>query len=221
MHVANKSQKNLSFSETIINKRYLFSLLSFIFLTVLLYFGIGRPDLLQPQLHQKKLELPYIQSLKAKKDVDKDAELLSLYKNLKMTLVKRPNDIRGYSLLVQTCLTLNRYSEARLAQEKVLSLKNKSSNLDDYILLLDTYFIAAGGRFSIEASKTLDKIKHEYALNENIRFFTAIEHIERKEYQSAINVYKKLKNKNTLKKEKLFLLKNKLENLGIPTEQKN
>ena len=138
-----------------------------------------------------------------------------------MTLVKRPNDIRGYSLLVKTCLTLNKYSEARLAQEKVLSLKNKSSNLDDYILLLDTYFIAAGGRFSIEASKILNRIKNEYALNETIHFFTALEHIERKEYPSAINVYKKLKHKNTLKKEKLILLKNKLENLGIPIEQKN
>ena len=221
MQVGKQSQKNLSFSETIINKRYLFSLLSFIFLTVLLYFCLGRPDLLQPQLQQKKLELPYIQSLKAKKDGDGNAELLSLYKKLKMTLVKRPNDVRGYSLLVKTCLTLNKYSEARLAQEKVLSLKNKSSNLDDYILLLDTYFIAAGGRFSIEASKILNRIKNEYALNENIHFFIALEHIERKEYPSAINVYKKLKNKNTLKKEKLTLLKNKLENLGIPIEQKN
>ena len=216
MRVANKSQKNLSFSETIINKRFLISLLSFIFLTVLLYFGLGRPDLLKPQLQQKKLELPYIQSLQAKKDVDGNAELLSLYKKLKMTLVKRPNDIRGYSLLVKTCLTLNKYSEARLAQEKVLSLKNKSSNLDDYILLLDTYFIAAGGRFSIEASKILNRMRYEYASNENIRFFTALEHIERKEYQSAISVYKQLKNKNTLKKEKLILLKNKLENLGLP-----
>ena len=221
MQVAKQSQKNLSFSETIINKRYLFSLLSFIFLTVLLYFCLGRPDLLQPQLQQKKLELPHIQSLQAEKDGDENAELLSLYKKLKMTLVKRPNDIRGYSLLVKTCLTLNKYSEARLAQEKVLSLKNKSSNLDDYILLLDTYFIAAGGRFSIEASKILNRIKNEYALNENIYFFIALEHIERKEYPSAINVYKKLENKNTLKKEKLFLLKNKLENLGIPLEQKN
>ena len=221
MQVGKQSQKNLSFSETIINKRYLFSLLSFIFLTVLLYFCLGRPDLLQPQLQQKKLELPHIQSLQAKKDADGNAELLSLYKKLKMTLVKRPNDIRGYSLLVKTCLTLNKYSEARLAQEKVLSLKNKSSNLDDYILLLDTYFIAAGGRFSIEASKILNRIKNEYALNENIYFFIALEHIERKEYPSAINVYKKLENKNTLKKEKLFLLKNKLENLGIPLEQKN
>jgi hypothetical protein len=55
MRVANKSQKNPSFSETIINKRFLISLLSFIFLTVLLYSGLGRPDLLQPQLQQKKI----------------------------------------------------------------------------------------------------------------------------------------------------------------------
>ena len=221
INVANKSQKNLSISDTLINTRYLLSLLSFIFLTVLLYFGLGRPDLLQPQLQQKKLELPYMQSLQVKENADGNAELLILYKKLKMTLLKRPNDIRGYSLLVKTCLTLNKYSEARLAQEKVLSLKNKSSNLDDYILLLDTYFIAAGGRFSIEASKTLNRIKNKYALNENIHFFTALEHIERKEYQSAVNIYKEIKNKNTLKKEKLILLKNKLENLGIPLDQKN
>ena len=99
--VANKNQKNLSSSETIINKRYVFSILSFIFLTVLLYFGLGRPDLLQPQLQQKKLELPYTQSLQTKEDGDGNAELLSLYKKLKMTLVKRPNDIPGYSLLVK------------------------------------------------------------------------------------------------------------------------
>ncbi len=221
MHLANESKKNLSFSATIINKHHLFSLLSFIVLTVLLYFGLGRPDLLQPQLQQKKLELPFIQSLQAKNDAVENAELLSLYKKLKMTLVKRPNDIQGYGLLVKTCLSLNKYSEARLAQEKVISLKSKSSNLYDYILLLDIYFIAAGGRFSIEASKILNRIKNEYALNENISFFTALEYIERKEYPSAVNLYKKLKNKNTLKRKKLILLKNKLENLGYPIEQLN
>ena len=196
-------------------------MLSFICLTVLLYYGLGRPDLIQPQFQQKKLELSYIQSLQVQDEVDGNGELLLLYKKLKMTLVKRPNDISGYSLLVKTCLSLNKYSEARLAQEKVLSLKSKSSNLDDYILLLDTYFIAAGGRFSKEASKILYRIKNEYALNENIHFFTALEHIERKEYRSALDVYKKLKNKNTLKKEKLILLKNKIENLGILIERKN
>ena len=122
-HVDNKNQKILFSSETIINRRYVFSMLSFIFLTVLLYSGLGRPDLLQPQLQQKKLELPYIQSLQLKEDAGGNAELLSLYKKLKMTLAKRPNDIPGYSLLVKTCLSLNKYSEARSAQEKLLSLK--------------------------------------------------------------------------------------------------
>ena len=73
-------------------------MLSFIFLTVLLYSGLGRPDLLQPQLQQKKLELPYMQSLQVKEDADGNAELLLLYKKLKMTLVKKPNDIPGYTL---------------------------------------------------------------------------------------------------------------------------
>ena len=67
--------------------------------------------------YQKKLELPYIQSLQLKEDAGGNAELLSLYKKLKMTLVKRPHDIPGYTLLVKACLSLNKYSEARIAQE--------------------------------------------------------------------------------------------------------
>ena len=55
-------------------------MLSFIFLTVLLYSGLGRPDLLQPQVQQKNLELPYIQSLQLKEDAGGNAQLLSLYK---------------------------------------------------------------------------------------------------------------------------------------------
>ena len=216
MQTPNKSKKNSLSVEPLLNKKYLLSLSSFIFLTVCLYLGLGRPDLLQRQLPQKKLELSHIQALHDTKHANENETLLLFYSTLKETLVKKPGDIRGYSLFVKTCLSLNKYSEARIAQEKVLSLKSKSSNLDDYILLLDTYFIAAGGRFSIEASKILNRMKNEYALNENIHFFTALEHIERKEYQSAISVYKKLKNKNTLKKEKLILLKNKLENLGLP-----
>ena len=61
-------------------------MLSFIIITVLLYSGLGRPDLLQPQLQQKKLELPYMQSLQVKEDADGNAELLLLYKKLKISI---------------------------------------------------------------------------------------------------------------------------------------
>jgi len=214
MQTPNKRKKNSLSAEPLLNKTYLLSLSSFIFLTVCLYFGLGRPDLLQRQLPQKKLELSLIQALHDTKDANEDEKLLLLYSTLKEALVKKPGDIRGYSLLVKTCLNLNKYSEARLAQEKVLSLKKSASNIDDYALLMDTYLIAAGGRFSIEASKILKKIKNKYPSNENTFFFTALEHLERKEYQPAIKVYKKLKAQNILKTEKLILLENKLKIIG-------
>ena len=120
---ANEQQKNLSSAQIIINKKNLFSFLSFMSLTFLLYFVLGRPDLLQPQLHQNKLELAYIKDYNNTTDTAENAELLLLYAKLKETLAKRPRDISGYSLLVKICLTLNKYPEARLAQEKVLFLK--------------------------------------------------------------------------------------------------
>ena len=185
--------------------------MGFIFVTVLLYFGLGRPDLLQPQLHQKKLELAYLRDYNNTIDTDENAQLLLLYAKLKETLAKRPRDISGYSLLVKICLTLNKYPEARLAQEKVLFLKKSASNINDYALLLDTYLIAAEGRFSIEASKILKKVKIKYPLNENTHFFLILEHLERKEYKAAIEAYKNLKRENLLGTEKLILLESKLK----------
>ena len=212
---ANEQQKNLSSAQIIINKKNLFSFLSFMSLTFLLYFVLGRPDLLQPQLHQKKLELAYIRDYNNTIDTDENAELLLLYAKLKETLAKRPRDISGYSLLVKICLTLNKYPEARLAQEKVLFLKKSASNINDYALLLDTYLIAAEGRFSIEASEILKKVKIKYPLNENTRFFLILEHLERKEYKAAIEAYKKLKRENVLGTEKLILLESKLKKIGF------
>ena len=220
-HESEKQKISLSSTKTIINKKRLFSLLSFIFLTVLLYFGLGRPDLLQPQVPQNKLELAYIKDKGSIVVTDKNEKLILLYTKLKETLAKRPNDISGYSLLVKTCLSLNKYSEARIAQEKVLSIKKSASNINDYALLLDTYLIAAEGRFSIEASEILKKVKIKYPLNENTHFFLALEHLERKEYNAAIKAFKKLKRENVLGTEKLILLENKLKKIGFSNDLEN
>ena len=221
MQKAKKQQKHLSSEQIIVNKQNLLSLVGFIFVTVLLYFGLGRPDLLQPQLHQKKLERAYVIDDNNSTDTDENAKLLLLYKKLKETLAKRPSDIRGYSLLVKTCLTLNKYHEARLAQEKVLVLKKSAANINDYALLLDTYIIAAEGRFSIEASEILKKVKIKYPLNENTHFFLALEHLERKEYNAAIKAFKKLKREKLLVTEKLILLENKLKKIGFSSDLEN
>ena len=87
--------------------------------------------------------------------------------------------------------------------------------MKDYVLLLDTYLIAAEGRFSIEASKVLKKVKIKYPLDKNTRFFLILEHLERKEYKAAIEAYKKLKRENVLGTEKLILLESKLKKIGF------
>ena len=94
-------------------------------------------------------------------------------------------------------------------------LKKSAANINDYALLLDTYIIAAEGRFSIEASEILKKVKIKYPLNENTHFFLALEHLERKEYKAAIEAYKKLKRENVLGTEKLILLESKLKKIGF------
>ena len=167
------------------------------------------------------LELLYIKNDKNTTNPDENAELLLLYTKLKETLAKRPKDIGGYSLLVKICLALNKYPEARLAQEKVLVLKKSAANINDYTLLLDTYIIAAEGRFSIEASEILKKVKIKYPLNENTHIFLALEHLERKEYKAAIKVFKKLKRENVLGTERLILLENKLKKIGFSNDLKN
>ena len=83
MQKAKEQRKHLSSEQIIINKKNLLSFMGFIFVTVLLYFGLGRPDLLQPQLHQKKLERAYVIDDNNSTDTDENAKLLLLYKKLK------------------------------------------------------------------------------------------------------------------------------------------
>ena len=85
---AKEQQEHLSSEKIIINTKTLLSFMGFIFVTISLYFGLGRPDLLQPQLHQKKLERAYVIDENNSTDTNENAKLLALYIKLKETLEK-------------------------------------------------------------------------------------------------------------------------------------
>ncbi len=216
-----ENSNNKYFVKNVLNKKYLVSLAIFILLTFLLYLNLGRPDLLQPQSTQKELEFLYTKAEKPISNPSKNEELFLLYRKLKETIENRPADLTGHNLLVKTCLTLNRYSEARLAQERVLSLKGSRASMRDYSFLLDIYLVAAGGSFSIEASKILKKMKENYPESVDIYFFMALEHIERKNYFAAIEIWKKLKSQSGLNTERLKLLENKLKRVGYSDKEEN
>ena len=134
---------------------------------------------------------------------------------MKQTLSTRPNDVLGYELLFRTALTLGKFSEARVAQEYVLSIKGPSAKLDDYLVLLDSSFVAAGGRFSLESSRKLEKMEKKFGKSAYIDFFKALEYIEKKQFKNAIEMWKNLNSNKILDQKKLTMLETKLKSNGL------
>jgi len=195
---------------------------SFIFFSIILmtltssaYYFIGRSDLLQGQLPQEILENSFTEHSSYLETEELENEILFLYNKLQQTLVTRPKDIEGHKLLVTTSISLKKYSNARKAQENIIKLTNPNTTKKDYILYLDVAFMAAGGRVSLEASRTLRTASALYPKDEIILFFKALEYLERRDYQQAVNIWKFLRGSNKIDKRKLNLLQSRLSALKI------
>ena len=179
------------------------------------YYFIGRSDLIQTQLSQKKLETNFSKLIGGNSEDKHETEIHILYEKLKRTLLERPTDLKGFKLLVTTSISLQEYITARIAQEKVIKLSNPNISVEEYILYLDLAFMAAGGRVSLEASKMLKNAEVSYPRNEVLIFFKALEHFEKREYQKAVKIFYLLKENDKIDREKLELLKLKLSQLKI------
>ncbi len=187
----------------------------FLSLTSVAYYFIGRSDLIQTQLPQKKLETNFSTFItKNAKNINEE-EIYILFNKLRKTLLERPTDLKGFRLLVTTSLSLKEYQTARIAQETVIELSNPNVSVEDYILYLDLALLAAGGRVSLEASEVLQEAVVLYPQNEALIFFKALEHLEKREYQSAVKIFYFFQENDSLDIKKLELLKQKLLRLRI------
>ena len=179
------------------------------------YYFVGRSDLIQTQLSQKKLETNFSKLNGENPKVKYETEIYALFEKLKQTLLERPTDLKGFKLLVTTSISLKEYRTARIAQETVIQLSEPDITVQEYILYLDLAFLAAGGRVSLEASKILKKAKVLYPQNEILIFFKALEHFEKREYQKAVKIFYFLQESDKIDTEKLEFLRQKLSRLKI------
>ena len=216
VHISrSKKQSFPGFFKKVFPTSFISSTILLLTLTSVTYHFIGRSDLIQTQLRQKKLETSF-SKLIGENSADKyETEIYILYKKLKQTLLERPTDLKGFKLLVATSISLKEYRAARIAQEKIIRLGNPNITVDEYILYLDLAFLAAGGRISLEASKMLKNAQVSYPRNEVLIFFKALEHFEKREYQKAAKIYNLLQDNDKIDREKLALLKQKFSQLKI------
>ena len=67
----------------------------------------------------------------------------------------RPDDLQGHRLLAQSLASLQRWPEARAAQERVLAILGDRAAARDFVDLAELRILAAGGYVSPEAEAAL------------------------------------------------------------------
>ena len=216
VHISqSKKQSSGNFLKRVFPYSFILFTLIFLTLTSVTYYFLGRSDLIETQLSQKKLETNFSKLKGENPKVKYETEIYALFEKLKQTLLERPTDLKGFKLLVTTSISLKEYRTARIAQETVIQLSEPNITIQEYILYLDLAFLAAGGRVSLEASKMLKKAEVLYPRNEIIIFFKALEHFEKREYQKAVKIFYFLQENDKIDNEKIEFLRQKLSRLKI------
>jgi cytochrome c-type biogenesis protein CcmH len=83
------------------------------------------------------------------------AEDLGLVTRLETALATRPDDLEGHRLLARSLAALDRWPEARAAQERVVAILGDAAGAGDLVDLAEMRIVAAGGYVSPEAEAAL------------------------------------------------------------------
>ena len=83
------------------------------------------------------------------------AEDLGLVARLETALATRPDDLEGHRLLARSLAALDRWPEARAAQERVMAILGDAASAGDLVDLAEMRIVAAGGYVSPEAEAAL------------------------------------------------------------------
>ncbi len=86
---------------------------------------------------------------------DVPEEFLKLMEKLRETVARRPDDLRGLTLLVRNEARLGNFAAAREAQQRVIEVKGPEATAEDYALLSYLMVSAAGGYVSRDAEAAI------------------------------------------------------------------
>ncbi len=177
-----KSSK--STSPILFNKIFFFiSFLLISMVTGLIYLQIGNYklednpfsdiNLIEDNLNQTRLNQINAENLIENKDTNflKNDQLIELVKKLKEILKNRPNDSKGYNLLVENSARLGDFKTAYYAMEHIIQNINPTVSASDYSKLSELMIAATDGYISIEAENNLVKSLHLDGTDKRARYY--------------------------------------------------
>lgn len=107
-----------------------------------------------------------------------DPKYLALVAQLRKTVAKRPNDLRGQQLLTQHEARLGNFAAARKAKQRVIEIKGDAATANDYTDLAELMIVAAGGYVSPKAERALATAVKLDNTNPRARYYSGLDFLQ-------------------------------------------
>ena len=194
-----------STSSILFNKIFFFmSFILILLVTGLIYLKIGnykvkdKPfsdiNLISENLNQTRLNQINAENLIEEKGTTfpKNNQLRELVIQLKEILKNRPNDLKGYNLLVENSARLGDFKTAYYAMEHIIQNINPTVNASDYSKLSELMIAATDGYISIEAENNLVKSLHLDGSNKRARYYYGLLKLQKNKLEEGYKIWKNL-----------------------------
>ena len=199
-----------STSSILFNKIFFFmSFILILLVTGLIYLKIGnykvkdKPfsdiNLISENLNQTRLNQINAENLIEEKGTTfpKNNQLRELVIQLKEILKNRPNDLKGYNLLVENSARLGDFKTAYYAMEHIIQNINPTVNASDYSKLSELMIAATDGYISIEAENNLVKSLHLDGSNKRARYYYGLLKLQKNKLEEGYKIWKNLLKEET------------------------
>ena len=101
-------------------------------------------------------------------------QFLELMERLRDTVEKRPDDLRGLTLLARNEAALGDYKAAYAAQQRIIDVKSADASAADYTYLAELMVSAAGGYVSKDAEEALRSALERDPRNAPARYYLGL-----------------------------------------------
>ena len=156
-------------------------------------------NLISENLNQTRLNQINAENLIEEKGTTfpKNNQLRELVIQLKEILKNRPNDLKGYNLLVENSARLGDFKTAYYAMEHIIKNINPTVNASDYSKLSELMIAATDGYISIEAENNLVKSLHLDGSNKRARYYYGLLKLQKNKLEEGYKIWKNLLKEET------------------------
>ena len=156
-------------------------------------------NLIEDNLNQTRLNQINAENLIENKDTNfqKNDQLIELVKKLKEILKNRPNDSKGYNLLVENSARLGDFKTAYHAMEHIIQNINPTVSASDYSKLSELMIAATDGYISIEAENNLIKSLHLDGSDKRARYYYGLLKLQKNKLEEGYKIWKNLLKEET------------------------